>query len=690
MAEDPYRYFRLEARELLDQFGAGILDLEKSGSPLQVQRLLRLAHTLKGAARIVKQPEIADAAHAIEDALEPFREAVGPVPRDGVDAVLRYLDAITFRVRSLAAPGQPEATAPEQLAPTAAARTGAEDDPVRTVRVEIAEMDALLDGVAETHVLLTGMRATLRSIGQARHFAELVTEQLAPHHEARPPRAAAAAVESTYALAEDLRRSVGAVERQLGSAVDQIDRELRQLRDTAEQLRLAPAGSLFTTLERTARDAARALAKEITFEAGGGDIRLDADILATVQRALVQLVRNCVAHGIETPSARQTVGKPAAGRVALDIARRDNRILFTCRDDGAGVDLDRVRRAALRRGLAAQTVNRLGAQELINLLLRGGISTADAVTEIAGRGVGLDIVREVSEQLGGTVAVATEAGAGTTFQLAVPLSLVSMEVLVIEAGGTAAAVPLDAVRSTMLLDAELISRNPAGATVLYEQQAIPFLWLPRVFNGERLPAGRKWPTLVIAVAAGTVAVAVDRLLGTRRTVVRPLPDLAPAETIVAGALFDAEGNPQLVLSPEGLIEEAQRPDMAEPAPEQAHHPVLVIDDSLTTRMLEQSILESAGYEVDLAASAEDALEIARRKRYALFLVDVEMPGMDGFTFVERVRADPALRDIPAVLVTSRAAPEDRRRGRDAGARGYIVKGEFDQAELLGMIRPLIG
>jgi len=177
------------------------------------------------------------------------------------------------------------------------------------VRAEIAEMDALLEGVAETHVLLSGLRATLRSVEEARRLADLVAEQLAPYSAAEPLRQSVAAAEKTYPLADDLRRSVGGVERHLASTVDQIDRELRQLRDAAEQLRLAGAGTLFTLLERTARDTARALSKEIVFEARGGDIRLDADILATVQGALVQIVRNAVAHGIESASVRRAAGR---------------------------------------------------------------------------------------------------------------------------------------------------------------------------------------------------------------------------------------------------------------------------------------------------------------------------------------------------------------------------------------------
>jgi two-component system chemotaxis sensor kinase CheA len=658
-----------------------------------VPLVLRLAHTLKGAARVVKQPEIADGAHAIEDALSPYRDASDGPPRDRLDTVLRHLDAIAGRVGALGMPADAEPAAPARPEPVSANRAPAEEA-IRTVRADIAEVDTLLEGIAETHMLLAGLRATRRSVERVQGLADLVAEQLAAHRGARPPQQVAAAG-STYALADDLRRGIARIERELDTATDQIGRELRQSREAAEELRLVGAGTLFTGLERTARDAARALGKEIEFAAAGGDIRLDADVLAGVQAALVQLVRNAVAHGIESPVERRAAGKPAAGRITLDIARRAARIVLTCRDDGRGVDLDAVRRAAQRRGMTAAAVGRMGAAELTRLLLDGGITTAETVTEIAGRGIGLDVVRAAVERLGGTVAVETERGKGTIFRLVAPLSLASIDAVAVAAGGIDAVVPLDAVRGTLLLDPESLSRGTVETTVLHEGQAIPFLWLARVLGGQFLPAtqplsnSRKWPTVIVAAPAGLAAVGVERLAGVARIVVRLLPELAPADPVVAGAALDAEGNPLLVLDPDGLFAEACRPDAAEPAPPAARHPVLVVDDSLTTRMLEQSILESAGYEVDLAVSAEEALEIAGRRRYALFLVDVDMPGMDGFGFISHIRADPALHDIPAVLVTSRAAPEDRQRGREVGAHGYIVKGEFDQAELLTLIRTLI-
>jgi two-component system chemotaxis sensor kinase CheA len=404
----------------------------------------------------------------------------------------------------------------------------------------------------------------------------------------------------------------------------------------------------------------------------------------------VQIVRNAVAHGIEPEAERRAAGKEATGRVSLDVFRRGKQIVFECRDDGRGIDLAAVRRVALQRGVAPEVVNGPGTQGLATLLLRGGISTSDAVTEVSGRGVGLAVVRDAIERLGGTVAVETEPGNGTSFRLAVPVTVMSLEALNVEAAGTIASIPLAAVRGTMRVVADAVTRTSSGATMLYEDGAIPFVWLGNALYGSSPVPGRTCSAVAVSAGAGTIAVGVDRLLGTATIVMRPLPDLAPASPIVSGTTLDAQGNPQLVLDPDGLFAAAQAAGAAASEPAKRSAPVLVIDDSLTTRMLEQGILESAGYEVDVAVSAEAGLERARLKRYGLFLVDVEMPGMDGFGFVERIRADPALHDIPAVLVTSRNAPEDLQRGRDIGAHGYIVKSEFDQAALLSLIRPLIG
>ena len=675
MAADPYRYFRLEARELLDQCAQCMLELEKGGSGTElVQRLLRLMHTLKGAARVVRLAEIADRAHAIEDALAPFRDVATGLTRAEIGLILEHLDDIDNRLRMLS---------PAEPAPLATTKPPL-DEPARTIRADVGEMDVVLDGLAETHGLLSRVRDAGRGLEQAQRLAEVLRAQLAGQ------RDQGAKSERLLTIVGELHRQVGTVERGLGMTAEQMDRELRQLRDAAERLRLVPARSMFTVLERTALDAARTLGKRIKFNAKGGEIRLDSHVLGAMQSALIQLTRNAVAHGVENIDVRRQGGKPEVGEVSIGVSRRGSQIVFECCDDGGGIDLDSIRRVAARHGVSDADVEGADAAALIRLLLHGGITTSETVTEVSGRGIGLDVVRESIERLKGEVAVRTRRGHGTVFELVVPPSLAALEVLIVESGDSGAiAIPLESVRGTTRVGSHEILPETPGTAILYGQQAVSFTPLSTILGGTQRSTRDRSSIVILAGADGLAAIGVDRLHGMANVVVRPLPDDLHTSAVIAGAAFDAEGNPQLILDPNGIVSAVRRgaPTRAEVVPNRPR--ILVIDDSLTTRMLEQGILESAGYEVDVALSAEEGLWAARRTRYALFLVDVEMPGMDGFAFIEHIRSDTVLHDIPAILVTSRAAPEDIQRGHAVGSQGYIVKSEFDQARLLALIEPLV-
>jgi two-component system chemotaxis sensor kinase CheA len=679
---DPYRYFRLEARELLDQFGEAVLALERSPRcALEVQRLLRLAHTLKGAARVVKQKEIADRAHAIEDLLTPCRQSDEPAPPAVVMAVLERLEEIrTWVVALTSASDQPASAEPDPSPSTAL--PAASEDSLRTVRADLADMDLLAERVSETQAALANLRACLPGLDKGRRLAALLVKQLG----ARPGSAGG---DQARATAETVEACFVQLEQGLTAAADQMDRELRQLRAGAEQLRLAPAGPLFVTLERTARDTARMLGKSVSFSSKGGDIRLDAHVLALVQRALVQIVRNAVAHGIEPVAERRAAGKPVAGLIQVEAVRGRHRVVFLCRDDGRGLDLEAVRRTGVERGLAPAQMVSLKVDDLVALLLKGGISTSAEVSGAAGRGVGLDVVREAMESLGGEVSVQTRRGEGVTFELSVPASLAAIDVLSVEAGGSSVSIPFDGVRRSLWVNAEDVSHTASGAAIVHDGEAIPFVHLSSLLYGASVRPARSWPVVIVSGSDGLAAIGVDRVLGIARTVVRPLPELAPATAVVGGVSLNVESTPQLVLDVGGLTAEARRAAGAAADRTEARAPVLVVDDSLTTRMLEQSILESAGYVVELATSAEEALERAQRGKYALFLVDVDMPGMDGFTFVQTIRRDPELSGTPAILVTSRDEPEDHRRGGEVGAQAYMVKSRFDQAELLATVGRLI-
>jgi two-component system chemotaxis sensor kinase CheA len=684
MATDPYRYFRVEAPELLDGLVKGVLELDKgAAAPTLVAQLLRLAHTLKGAARVVKLREIADRAHRVEDVLAPFREAAGPVPRDRLDLVLRLLDEIGALVATLATPAEATARSP---------RPGQPEEALRSVRPETVDVDALLDGVGELGALLGALRGGVEGVARARGLVDLVVQQLAPSGAQAVERpGSGASREKARSTVEQLRALLVALDQRLGYGVEQIDRELRQVRDAGERLRLVPARALFTHLERAARDVAQAQGKQVVFEARGGDVRLDAHVLAIVQGALQQVVRNAVAHGVEPERERREAGKSPDGRVLLEVARRGRRVAFTCRDDGRGVDLAAVSNVLRRKGLLPAATRNLGPEALLRLLLDGGISTSGTVTELSGRGVGLDVVRDAAERLGGKVTATTEPGAGTTIELDVPLSLASLEALVVESAGVTVTIPLDAVRGTVRVTADEVVSTPQGWALLYQGRSVPFLPLAAALSRTRSLArvARSWSVAIVEGRGGLAAVGADRVLGTSNVVMRPLPDLAPAAAVVAGASVDVRGDPQLVVDPDGLVAEARRAGAVAVDAEPPRVPILVVDDSLTTRMLEQSILESAGYDVEVATSAEEALAKALDSRYALFLVDVEMPGMDGFAFIERTRASSALRDVPCILVTSRGSPEDRRRGLEVGAQAYVTKSEFDQGEFLECVGQLV-
>ncbi len=626
MASDPYKYFRIEAHDLVDQLGKGLLDLEKRGDAELVARLLRLAHTLKGAARIVKHRELADLAHAVEDALAPLRDH--PVPQRA-DAAFALVDRMAAQVASLPAPQGGTAAQPPSAAPA----------PVDTAptlpRADASAIDEVLGGLAEAHALLGRLRAD------------------------RDPATVA-------------------------QRIEHLDRELGNVRHDVERLRLLPASSVFTSLERTARDSALAAGKRVEFSGKNGEVRLDAHVLSVLHGALVQLVRNAVAHGIEAPAGRGSAGKAVEGRVEISFELRGGRVVVTCSDDGRGIDVGAVRRAMTARGVAG--VKQMSDDELLRLLLRGGITTATEVSEHAGRGIGLDVVHEAAREVGGEVTARTTAGVGTTITISTPASLAAVAVLAVEAGGQVAAIPHAAIRRVLHLASDTVTLTSEGSCVAYESTTIPFALLGPLL-GARGEPGRAM--VVLDGGGGLIALGVDRTLGIEESVVRALASEVPVDPIVWGIALDAEGHPRAVLDPIALAAAARRaPVELGPAVARAL-PILVVDDSLTTRMLEQSILESAGYAVEVATSGEEALERLSRNSYALLLVDVEMPGMDGFTLIAELRSRRELAGIPAILVTSRNAPEDRRRGVTVGAQGYVVKSDFDQVALLAMIDRLV-
>ncbi|HYC69682.1 MAG TPA: response regulator [Opitutaceae bacterium] len=684
-AKDPYRYFRVEARELLAGLQEGIARLGGGGhDPELISLLLRLAHTLKGAARVVRLLAISDLAHQLEAILGPGREqGMPPAPEQRAE-LNRLLSALAA---GLAAIDRPAAeTAPSPAAPAIPAPAPLLD----TVRLQVAEVDGVLAGVAGAAGELESMRSALIGFDSASRQARLL-QALAGRGRTGPTPAETAA--RLHVDAADLAAGLDRARQRVAGRAERLRRDLRRLHEDAACLRLIPTTALAGFLEQAVRDAGQALGKLARLEFVSRTSRLDSAVFVGLQQALLHLVRNAVAHGIEPAAARRAAGKAPDGRVRVRVERTARRLRVTCEDDGRGIDTEALTRVARAKGwLPPGEANTLEMGAAIRLLSRGGVTTTSTPTEMSGRGVGLETVRAALARLGGDLRLASTPGAGTTATLDLPVSLSALEVLAVETGSLQVLLPLDAVDRVVRAEAAALHRAGPGEQLHLDGRVVPYVELARLVPAPGENARRRSRHLTAVILQGEqgpVAVGVSHTVGVTEAVVHPLPALADVAPYVSGASSGPGGAPRLLLDPAALAQavEAAAALPAEPAP--ARPRILVVDDSLTTRMLEQSILESAGYAVDLAVSGEEALQRLCTRRYGLVLVDVEMPGMDGFTLIERLRREPAWRDLPAILVTSRESPADRERGRAAGAQDYVIKGEFDQQRLLTRIAELL-
>jgi two-component system chemotaxis sensor kinase CheA len=480
------------------------------------------------------------------------------------------------------------------------------------------------------------------------------------------------------------------------------------LQDEVRRVRMLPIATLFDLFPRMVRDLARERDKEVTLHVVGADTEVDRQVLEIMKDPLTHLLRNAVDHGIEPPDRREAAGKPRRGTIRLRAAQKGNTIVLGVADDGAGIDLEAVRRAAVKRGLlTAQEAAGLSNQEAIQLIFRSGLSTLSQVTDLSGRGVGLDVVRENLEQLHGLVEVDTAPGRGTTFTLTLPLTLATSHVLLVEVAGQTVAVPTTTVKRILRVEAASVGRIEGRPAIRADGQPLPLVSLAQVLElsqacpepGRRVEAplapDQKIPVVVLGVVEKRIAFRVDGFRGTQEVVIKSLGRQLSRVRNVAGATILGTGQVVMILSVADLVKSAQvGPAVAAPPPvevrEVIRRRVLVVDDSITTRALERNILESAGYEVLVAADGEEAWALVQGEPLDAIAADIAMPRMDGFVLTEKVKGDERFKELPVVLITSLESPQDKIRGMEAGADAYITKSTFDQRELLETIERLIG
>lgn len=741
--------FKAEAAEHVRALSAGLIEIEETSQAQQRQRLIesifRDTHSLKGASRAVGMGHIEALCRAGEEvfaALKKGQIELSPTLLDQLHAAVGVLERYLLALESGPAPA--DLTAAQQIQnllgqaargtmpppsdtaarPELSGRVGAEApapaqeiahplaETAATVRVRVQRLDAVLFQaeallsaklIAQQHThelrearrlfaaqhrdrakLAPDIRRLQRALGgngtRARYMGEAAVQLRRVLDYLGAEESFFRSFESRLTAAAE---AAGKGERSLGGQVD-------ALLGTVKQVLMLPMVSITEGLPKLVRDLSRQQGKEADFRTSGEDIEIDRRILEEMRDPLIHLVRNCIDHGIETPQARERAGKARRGRIALSASQvQAGKIEIRIADDGAGINVESLRATARKLGLPDED-----GERLLSLVFESGVSTSPMVTDISGRGLGLAIVRDKVERLGGSIVVESRPGAGTMFRLVLPLSLATFRGVRVRAASEEYIFPTMALERVIRLAREDIVTMERREVIRLEEQAVAVARLAEVLE---LPGAQAdLPAVVPAVVAGTgerrIAFVVDEVVGEQEVLAKGLGRQLRRVRNIAGATVLGTGKVVPILYVPDLFRSARRCSRAAPrraAAQPVVKSLLVAEDSITSRTLLKGLLESAGYRVETAADGMEAYMRLRSGAFDLLVSDVDMPRMSGFDLTARVRADRQLTDLPVVLVTALDSREDRERGADAGANAYIVKSSFDQSNLLSVIRGLL-
>jgi two-component system chemotaxis sensor kinase CheA len=752
--------FQIEAREHIQAMSAGLIELEKTAPADKqmdiVETIFREAHSLKGASRAVNlvemeticgslesvfaalkrketvlSPPLFDLFHKAIDSLSGFLSSIGTGPASGEQPQIGELVQELERTLKggFAQPRREEAKAKSESKPPAdpdeeTIRVPAEPmASTETIRISAAKLDTLfLQAEALLSAKLAGRQRTtqLRAItsmvaGWRQEWSDILpelppvalpseanTKRNGNRHEGPQERRLAeflgrgnTVAKSLEAQLTKLAQSAERDQRALGSMVD-------NLLDDMKKVLMLPLASLLEIFPKIVRDLSRDQGKEAEWLVRGAEIEMDRRILGEIKDPLIHLVRNCIDHGIEKPEERVRKGKPPRGTVSLAVTQKNgNKVEVLIADDGSGVDSAKVRAVAVKLGVvSAEQAQKLDERQILPLVFHSGVSTSPIITDISGRGLGLAIVREKVERLGGTVSLETRPGLGTSFRIVLPLTLATFRGVLVRLKERHFVLPTTNVERVGRVSRQEIKTVENRETIELHGQAVSLVRLESVLELPRQNSPEesfeKIPILVISLGAKRIAFVVDEILNEQEVLVKGLgPQLSRVRNI-AGATVLGGGQVVPILSVGDLMKAAERASATHAAgatavkeENQKAKSILVAEDSITARTLLKNVLESAGYDVKTAVDGADAFTVLRTAEFDLIVSDVEMPRISGLDLTAKIRADKRLSAVPVVLVTALESREDRERGIDVGANAYIVKSSFDQSNLLEVIRRLI-
>ncbi len=732
--------FKSEAESNGQALSDGLLAIEANPGDLShTERLMRAAHSIKGAARIVDLDPVVQLAHAMEDCFVAVQNSQERLTSPRVDQLLQGVDVIqsladlpeqqlaewlnsqTAACATLAdalrrpPPPQPQQPKPsetsaapepskqEDSVPVLSSSATAEDEPVgpRTVPVSATNLNRIMRLASESMIDARRLQSMGQSLGSLRDFSRRISGLL--DHLDREVQGSVACAEL-----DELRRLNRRSEQVLQEHGTDLEQALWRSERTSTALyhevigsRMRPFSEGTIAFPRMIRDLSKTLGKQARFEVQGGDVAVDRDILGKLEAPLNHLLRNCVDHGLELPQDRVAAGKPENGSIVLQAHHHAGMLTVRVRDDGRGIDMQGLRDKVVHRGLAgAAMVGDLSEAELLEFLFLPGFSTARSVTEVSGRGVGLDVVRNMVQEVSGTVRVETEPGQSTTFTLRLPVTLSVIRAVLAEISGEPYAFPLSRLRRIVRVPEDSCRSVQGRQQFLLDGQSVGLVSGAEILG---LPASPLAGDVISAVVIGdenqVCGLVVDRFIGEQDLVVRQLdPRLGRVPHISAAAVQES-GEPLLIVDIEDLtrslhqlLGEGRLRGMAtvSPVESRARTRVLVVDDSVTVREVERQLLRAHGYDVDVAVDGQDGWHTLCSASYDLLITDVDMPRMNGIDLIRAVRSDRRFAELPVIVVSYKAREQDRLLGLEAGANAYLTKGSFHDDSFIATVNDLAG
>lgn len=721
--------FRVEAREHVDALFSGIGELEKTAGEARqaelIERIFREAHSLKGAARSVNLLPVEAACQTLESTFAAMKNKQVPLTAELFDRLhqdIKHLGALLEPAqqagpadenRADKAPvAQPEPPLRKEKPPAPEPQALSEERPAATgtVRIATEKLDAVFlqtEEMLAAKLLARQRRQELQTIQAiVAAWGKDWSEKMARRPDFYSTRVKQPQWLEMLEQNANFIKALGYRLDAMGKAADQDQRMLgKMVDDLLEDMKkvlMLPFSTLTEIFPRLVRDLARHGDKNIELSIRGDGIEVDRRILEEIKDPLIHLLRNCVDHGIETPKQRADNNKPPYGKIGIVIfPRSGNRVEIDVSDDGAGIDTAKVKASAIRLGFLEQEESSgLDDDAAAELIYQSGVSTSPIITEISGRGLGLAIVREKVERLGGSIAVETHAGAGTTFRIGLPLTLASYRGVVVRVGAQSFVLPTSNVERSVRIRQDNILTVENRETIRLDDESLSLVWLGEVLDLPHLDADDDSAfhhVLVLTSAGKHIAFVVDEVLSEQEVLVKSLGRQLSRVRNISAATILGSGKVVPILNVTDLMKSALQVTHARnlgkveskaeiKAPTQT---VLVVEDSITARSLLKGILEVAGYKVSTAIDGIDGLTQLRSGEFELVVSDVDMPRMNGFDLTAKIRGDKNLADLPVVLVTALESREDRERGIDVGANAYIVKRSFEQSNLLEVVRRLI-